>query len=113
MPDCQCTILLASLFNPDIRVPAHYIAATVSLCKTCRALKGGAGFKRLKIIEAAKCNEKRIESKVQYMTWSKPKHPPAKEPAQTLVVPEAATLSASDSSDFQVWPCDMTPLLAH
>ena len=69
---CQCTILLASLFNPYIRVPAHYIAATVSLRKACRALKGTAGYKRLKIIEAAKCYEKRIESKVRYMTGSKP-----------------------------------------
>ena len=40
---CQCTILLASLFNPDIRVPAHYIGATVTLRKACRALKGAAG----------------------------------------------------------------------
>ena len=95
--------MLASLFNPDIRVPAHYIAATVSRGKACRALKGTAGYKRMKLIEAAKCDEKRIESKVQYMTGSKPNHyPPAKEPARTLVVPEAAPLSASDSSDFQV-----------
>ena len=100
---CQCTILLASLFNPDIRVPAHYIAATVSLRKACRALKGAAGYKRLKIIEAAKCYEKRIESKVQYMAGTKARrHPPAKEPARTLVVPEAASPSASDSSDFKV-----------
>ena len=95
--------MLASLFNPDIRVPAHYIAATVSLRKACWALKGAAGYKRLKIIEATKCDEKRIESKVQYMTGSKPRHhPPPKEPVQTLVVPEAAALSASNSSNFQV-----------
>ena len=28
---CQCTLLLASLFDPEIRVPVHYIAATVSI----------------------------------------------------------------------------------
>ena len=75
----------------------------MSLRKACRALKGAAGYKRLKIMEAAKCDEKRIESKVQYMTGSKARHhPPAKKPARTLVVPEAASMSASDSSDFQV-----------
>ena len=84
----------------------------MSLRKACRALKGTAGSKRMKLIEAAKCDEKRIDSKVGYMTGTKPYQPPAKEPARTLVVPEAATLSASDSSDFQVQPCDMTLLLA-
>ena len=96
--------MLASLFNPDIRVPAHYIASTVSLRKACRALKGTAGYKRLKIMESAKCDEKRIESKVQNMTGTKARpakdHPQAKAPARTLVVPEAE--SASDSSNFQV-----------
>jgi hypothetical protein len=27
---CRCTLLVASLFNPEVRVPADYIAATVS-----------------------------------------------------------------------------------
>ena len=55
---CQCTILLASLFDPEIRVPAHYIAATPSLRKACRGIKGTAGYKRRKLIEAAACDEK-------------------------------------------------------
>ena len=57
-------------------------------------------------MEDAKCDEKRIESKTQYMTGSKARpakeHPPANEPARKLVVPEAASMSASGSSDFQV-----------
>ena len=40
---------------------------------------------------------------LKIVTRSKTRHhPPAKEPARTLVVPEAASLSASYSSDFPV-----------
>ena len=68
---CQCTLLLASLFDPEIRVPAHYIAATPSLRKACRGIKGTAGYKRRKLIEAAECDEKEVSSKVGYMTGTK------------------------------------------
>ena len=61
---CQCTVLLASLFNPDIRVLPEYIPATVSLRKQCRSLQGTAGRKRMRLLEEAKCNEKTIDSKV-------------------------------------------------
>ena len=98
---CQCTILLASLYNPDIRVPAQYIAATVSLRKAFRSLQGTAGRKRLQLIEAAKCDEKKIDSKVAYMTGTKPSKPPTQEPARKLVIPAPVSPSASDS-DFQV-----------
>ena len=95
---CQCTLLLASLFDPEIRVPAHYIAATPSLCKACRGIKGTAGYKRRKLIEAAACDEKKVSSKVGYMTGTKR----AKGPAAAPVLPEPASPPASDSSDFQV-----------
>ena len=93
--------MLASLFDHEIRVPVHYIAATVSLRKACRGLKGTAGHKRMKIMEAVKCDEKQISFKVGYMTGTKRAKEPASEP-RDLVIPEPASPSASDSSDFQV-----------
>jgi hypothetical protein len=46
-PDCvcKCTLLFASLFNLALRVPADYIAATVSGSKKCKSIKGTAGRK--------------------------------------------------------------------
>ena len=98
---CQCTLLLASLFDPEIRVPAHYIAATPSLRKACRGIKGTAGYKRRKLIEAAACDEKEVSSKVGYMTGTKRAKGPAAAP-RAMVLLEPASPSASDSSDFQV-----------
>ena len=100
---CQCTLLLASLFDPEIRVPAHYIAATPSLRKACRGIKGTAGYKRRKLIEAAACDEKEVSSKVGYMTGTKRGKEPAPAP-RDFVLPDAASPSPSesDSSDFQV-----------
>ena len=43
---CQCTILLASLFNPDTRVTPEYIAVTVSLCKQCRPCRARPAVRR-------------------------------------------------------------------
>ena len=97
---CQCTILLASLFNPEIRVPDHYVAATPSLRKLCR-IKGTAGNKRRKLIEEAACNEKEVTSKVGYMTGTKRGKEPAPAP-RDYVLPEPADCPSSDSSDFQV-----------
>ena len=95
---CQCTILLASLFNPEIRVPDHYVAATPSLRKLCR-IKGTAGNKRRKLIEEAACNEKEITSKVGYMTGTKRGKEPAPAP-RDYVLPEPADCPSSD--DFEV-----------
>jgi hypothetical protein len=87
---------MTSLFDPEIRVPDHYIAATPSLRKLCRGIKGSAGNKRRKLIEAAACNEKEVTSKVGYMKGTNR----AKAP---LVVPESVDCpSSSESSDFQV-----------
>ena len=104
---CPCTIMLASLFKPEIRVPAHYIAATPSLRKLCR-IGGTAGNKRRKLMEEAACNEKEVTSKVGYMTGTKRGKPGAPAPGKAaapapreFVVPEADCPS-SDSSDFQV-----------
>ena len=104
---CPCTIMLASLFKPEIRVPAHYIAATPALRKLCR-IGGTAGNKRRKLMEEAACNEKEVTSKVGYMTGTKRGKPAAPAPGKAaapapreFVVPEADCPS-SDSSDFQV-----------
>ena len=83
---CQCTILLASLFNPDIRVPVQYIAATVSFRKTCLAIKGTAGYKRQRLLEAANCDEKTIDSKVGNMQGSKSSKPPTPVPGPDVVL---------------------------
>ena len=98
---CQCTLLQASLFDPEIRVPAQYIAATPSLRKACRGIKGAAGYKRRKLMEDAACNEKEVSSKVGYMTGTKRGKEPAAAP-RAMVLPEPASPPASDSSDFQV-----------
>ena len=68
--------MMASLFNPDIRVPVQYIAATVPLRKTCQSLKGTAGYRRQRLLEAANCDEKTIDSKVAYIKGTKPFKPP-------------------------------------
>ena len=91
--------MLASLFDPEIRVPAHYIAATPSLRKACRGIKGTAGYKRRKLIEAAVCDEKEVSSKVGYMTGTKRGKEPAPAP-RDYVLPEPADCPSSD--DFQV-----------
>ena len=73
----------------------------MSLLKNCRSLQDTAGRKRQQLIETAKCDEKTIDSKVAYMTGTKPSKPPTPEPARKLVMPEPMSPSASDS-DFQV-----------
>ena len=70
-----------------------------------RGIKGTAGYKRRKLIEAAACNEKEVSSKVGYMTGTKRAKGPAAAPRTMVlpeVLPEPASPSASDSSDFQV-----------
>jgi hypothetical protein len=64
---CEDTLLLASLFMPDGLVPKDYIAATVSLRKQCRSIKGTAGRRSHHIIEERKCDEE-IDSKVEYLS---------------------------------------------
>ena len=55
----------------------------------------------LQLIEAAKCDEKKIDSNVGYMTGTKPSKPPTPEQARKLVMQDPMSPSASDS-DFQV-----------
>ena len=94
---CRDTILLASLFNPEVRVPADLITATVSTRARNIAIGGTAGRKRRRLEEERACNEKAIYSKVKYLRASAPAAPP-----RELVVPAADGPSSSD--DFEVWP---------
>ena len=55
----------------------------------------------MKLIEATACDEKEVSSKVGYMTGTKRAKEPAAAP-RDMVLPEPASPSASDSSDFQV-----------
>ena len=80
---CQDALLLASLFDPNVRVPANWVAATVTLSarKLCKSIGGTAGRKRRKLIEERACDEKAIDSKVKYLKFRPTK--------QLLVLPSA------------------------
>ena len=58
---CEDAILLASLFNPEVRVPADQITATVSIRARHIAIGGTAGRKRRRLEEERACNEKAID----------------------------------------------------
>ena len=64
---CQDTILFASLFNPEVRVPANMVTATVSKRQVQKPVGGTAGRKKRRLIEERSCNEKTIVSKVKYL----------------------------------------------
>jgi hypothetical protein len=71
---CKHTLLFVSLFKPEVRVPDFWIAATPSLRKKCKSIKGTAGRRRLRLIEEGQCDEKSIDSKVSFLKGSAP-HP--------------------------------------
>ena len=95
---CEDTILFKSLFDPEVRVPDSWVAATVSRRKELKAIGGTTGSKRHRLIEEGACNEKTIDSKFQYL---KEKEPEEQAPPPELVLPEAVVHSSSDD-DFQV-----------
>jgi hypothetical protein len=66
---CRCTLLCASLFNPEIRVPADYIAATISERKS---VEDTAGRKCMSNLEEQQCNQKKIDSMVGYLEGTTP-----------------------------------------
>ena len=93
------TLLLASMFNQEVRVPADLITATVSTRARNIAIGGTAGRKRRRLEEERACNEKTIDSKVKYLRASAPA------PPRELVVPSAdGTVLPSSDDDFEVWP---------
>ncbi len=67
---CRDTIILASLFNPEVL--ADQITATVSNRARNIAIGGTAGHKRRRLEEERACNEKAIDSTVKYLRASAP-----------------------------------------
>jgi len=95
---CRDTLLLASMFNQEVRLPADLITATVSNRARNIAIGGTAGRKRRRLEEERACNEKAIDSKVKYLRASAPA------PPRELVDPTAdGTVLPSSSDDFVVW----------
>ena len=100
---CQCTSLLASLFNPDVREFRKNIQL-----RLCRSASSAGQY----LIEEAKCDENTTSSKVTYMTGSKdsklsksPQAPSkALAPQREAVLPEPVCPSQS-GADFQVALC--------
>ena len=100
-PNCVCedTLLFASLFDPEVRVPEAWVTATVSRRREQKAIGGAAGRKRRRLIEERACNEKTVDSKVQFL---KEKEPQEQAPATDFVLPEPDVLPSSSNDDFQV-----------
>jgi hypothetical protein len=67
-PHCVCadSLLLVSLFDPMVKVPDAYVAATVSARKKCR-MGGLAGRRKYRMLHEAKDNEKVVHSKAQLL----------------------------------------------
>ncbi len=86
---------MASLFEPNVRVPADWVATTVSARKLCKTIGGTAGRKRRKLIEERACDEKVIDSKVKFL-----KSRPSK-PEPVLPSPQETIMPSSDD-DFEV-----------
>ncbi len=107
---CKHTLLFVSLFKPEVRVPDSWIAATPSLRKMCKAIKGTAWRRRLRLIEERQCDEKSIDSKVSFLKGSAPHPLPTRgmDPgtAAELRIPSpvlpSTTSSESDDDDFQI-----------
>ena len=103
---CEDTILFTSLFDPEVRVPGKWVTATVSRRMVQKQIGGTAGRKR-RLLEERACNEKTIDSKVQYLKAKETRDEEPEEPAPTppaatdFVIPEAGMPSSSED-DFQV-----------
>ena len=107
-PNCLCedTLLFASLFDPEVRFPEAWVTATVSRRREQKAIGGTAGRKRRRLLEERACNEKTIDSKVQYLKEKEtraeqPAPPPPPPAAPEFVLPDAEMPSSSED-DFQV-----------
>ncbi len=98
------------MFKPELRVPDSWIAATPSLRKKCKSIKGTAGRRRLRLIEERQCDEKSKDSKVSFLKGSAPLPLPIRgqDPgsAAELRIPSqvlpSTTSSESDNDDFQI-----------
>jgi hypothetical protein len=57
---CTNTLLLAGVFNPEIRVQDDCVGATQALRKQCKSLKGTAGRKRPRIAQEKRAYQKKM-----------------------------------------------------
>ena len=95
---------MTSLFDPEVRVPEKWVTATVSRRMVQKPIGGTAGRKRRRLLEERACNEKTIDSKVQYLKAKETREEepaPAPPAATDFVIPEAGMPSSSED-DFQV-----------
>jgi hypothetical protein len=107
---CKHSLLFVSLFKPEVRMPDSWIAATPSLRKKCKSIKGTTGRRRLHLIEERQCDETSIDSKVTFLKGSAtPLFPTCwldPGPAAELRIPSpllpSSTSSESDDDDFQI-----------
>ncbi len=107
---CKHSLLFVSLFKLEEHVPDSWIAATPSLHKKCKSIKGTAGRRRLRLIEQHKCDEKSIDSKVTFLQGSATPPLPTRGwdpgPADELRIPSpllpSSTSSESGDDEFQI-----------
>ena len=102
-PNCvsEDTILFTALFDP-VRVPDKWVTATISRRSEQKPIGGTAGRKRRRLLDERACNEKTIDSKVQYLQEKKTREEePAPALARDFVLPEPGMPSSSED-DFQV-----------
>ena len=68
--DCCCKHggLVASVFDPKIKVPSEYVAAEPGLRKKCRQIKGTAGPRRARLMSAIQQEKKKTASKLPFMS---------------------------------------------
>ena len=93
-------LMFTSLFDPEVRVPGQWVTATVSRRMVQKPIGGTAGRKRRRLLYECACNEKTLDSKVQYLKEKEPmEEEPA--PAPTFVLPEPGMPSSSED-DLQV-----------
>jgi hypothetical protein len=91
---CSDTLLVASMFDPSIRVPDDWIGATQALRKQCKSMRGTAGRKRACIAQEIAASKKKVrESYLLFLRCP-----------QTVADAASAfaNLSSSDSDHTQV-----------
>ena len=74
---CEDTLLFVSLFDPEVKVPKGYVAATVSERKQCKKIGGLAGRRKRRVLKDRQDDEKAVHSKGLLLAETPP---PAAEP---------------------------------
>ena len=64
---CQHAVMLTSIFDRDLNVPAEYVAATPGLRKKTQKVNGTAGPKRARLLAQRRKETATKESKLQHM----------------------------------------------